>query len=502
MTGIPKALASFTLLLLLCCISQAATFTVTKTADTNDGTCDADCSLREAVAAANAAATDDIVSFSSLFDTAQTITLSGSEIVLANNGSLTITGPGADLLTLSGNSTSRIISTGASVIANISGIRFTGGNGVGALNSGRGGAIYNVGGTLVLSNSILTGNSAANGGALNNAASATPSVPAVLTIINCVISNNASTSSGGAMQNFSTSTLHLIGSTVSGNTSAGTGIAGAFQANGGVTITNSTFSGNSAASGTGGGVYYNGTMGLVMTNSTITNNSSLNGGGGLNRTGTTATVALRNNIIAGNNGAAASPDALGLVTSQGNNIIGNVGTSTGWIASDLQNVDPMLGSLADNGGFSNTHLPQAGSPAINAGQNCVVDASCSANNAPVPVATDQRGITRPQGGTVDIGSVEVAAAAANVTVSGRVLSQISYVPRALVTISNKGGVVASDTTNTFGNFTLTGVPSGQSYVVTVIAKGYQFDPVNLQVTGDVSNLEITAASSPFGARKR
>lgn len=33
---------------------EAATFTVTKTADTADGVCDADCSLREAIVAANA----------------------------------------------------------------------------------------------------------------------------------------------------------------------------------------------------------------------------------------------------------------------------------------------------------------------------------------------------------------------------------------------------------------------------------------------------------------
>jgi CSLREA domain-containing protein len=497
----PKALACFCLLLLLTCSSFATVYTVTKIADTNDGTCDADCSLREAIAAANAAVSNDVVEFSSLFSTSQTITLAGSELVIANNGTLTITGPGAALLTISGNGASRIISTGANVTASISGIRFTGGNGVGALNTGRGGAIYNVGGTLVISNSTITGNSAANGGGLNNAASASPSVPATLTIINTAITNNTSTSSGAAMQNFSTSTLHLIGSTVSGNASSGTGIAGAFQANGTVTITNSTFSGNSAPAGTGGGVYYNGTS-LIMTNTTITNNSCGVGGGGLHRTGTNPTAAVRNTIIAGNNGAAGSLDALGLISSEGNNIVGNVGTSTGWVASDLQNVNPMLGSLADNGGPTFTHLPQAGSPAINAGQNCVVGATCSASNPPVPVNTDQRGISRPQNTTVDIGSVEVVAAAANVTVSGRVFSQISYVPRALVTISSGGNVIASDTTNTFGNFTLAGIPSGQSYTINVFAKGYQFDPVNLQVNGDVSNVEITPAGSPFGARRK
>ena len=494
MSEFARFCASFLFLFCLSMTASAAVYTVTKTADTSDGMCDADCSLREAVAAANASADNDTIEFSSLFSSVQTITLGGSEIVFAANGSLTVNGPGASLLTISGNNQSRIFASGANVVVNINNLRFTGGNGVGAINTGRGGAIYNVGGTMVITNSILTGNTAANGGALNNAASSSPSVPANLTIIGCAITGNSSTSSGAAMQNFSTSTLHLRNTTVSGNTSSGTGIAGAFQANGTVTITNSTFSGNSAPAGTGGGVYYNGTTSLTMTNTTIVNNSSSAGGGGLNRTGTTAAVNIRNTIIANNNGAGTSPDALGAVNSQGNNIIGNNTGSTGWIASDLQNVNPMLDALASNGGLGNTHLPQAGSPAINAGQNCVVDLSCSTGNPPVAVTTDQRGVARPQGGTVDIGAVEVQAAAP-ANISGQVLSsEQTPVRNAIVTISNMSGVVAEARTNNFGNFDFTGIASGQSYTLNVIAKGYTFAPQNVNVTGDITGLTITAGS--------
>jgi CSLREA domain-containing protein len=63
------------------CFAQAAfsaTYTVTKIADTNDGACDADCSLREAVAAAAATVDNDTIQFSALFNQAQTITLSGT----------------------------------------------------------------------------------------------------------------------------------------------------------------------------------------------------------------------------------------------------------------------------------------------------------------------------------------------------------------------------------------------------------------------------------------
>jgi CSLREA domain-containing protein len=473
--------------------ASATVYTVTKIADTNDGTCDADCSLREAVAAANASVDNDSIEFSALFSTPQTITLTGSEIVFGSNGSLTINGTGANLLTISGNNASRIFASSANAVVNLNNLRFTAGNGVGATNSGRGGAIYNVGGTMVITNSILTGNAAANGGAINNAASASPSVNANLTIIGCVITANTSTSSGSAMQNFSTSTLHLRNTTVSGNSTTTTGIAGAFQANGTVTITNSTFSGNSAPSGTGGGVYFNGSS-LIMTNTTIVNNSAGIGGGGLHRTGTNPTANVRNTIIANNTGAAGTSDVSGLVTSQGNNLIGSVGTSTGWIMSDLQNVNPMLEALAANGGLGNTHLPMAGSPALDAGQNCVVDLTCAAANPPVAITTDQRGVTRPQNGIVDIGAVEVAVAAA-VTVSGQVLSPDSTPLRNVtVTISNMSGVVESARTNSFGYFTLSNIPSGQMYTLNVIAKQYSFTPQNINVTGNVTGVVITASS--------
>lgn len=53
--------------------AQAATFTVTKTADTNDNVCDRDCSLREAITAANNSPANDTIIFASLFNSAQTI---------------------------------------------------------------------------------------------------------------------------------------------------------------------------------------------------------------------------------------------------------------------------------------------------------------------------------------------------------------------------------------------------------------------------------------------
>src|SRR6185437_4416474 len=93
----------------------------------------------------------------------------------------------------------------------------------------------------------------------------------------------------------------------------------------------------------------------------------------------------------------------------GHNVIGSADRSGGsfgttvWLANDFTGtdanpLDPKLGSLANNGGLTQTMLPLAGSPAINNGSNALV---------PGGVTTDQRGQTRVQNGTVDIGAVEV-----------------------------------------------------------------------------------------------
>lgn len=463
--------------------ANAVTFVVTKTADTNDGTCDADCSLREAVVAANASAEADVINFSSLFDTAQTITLSGTDIIITSSGGLTINGPGADKLTVSGNNASRVFSNNTGAVTTISGLRVTGGNGVSTVTTGRGGGVYNSGGTLTLTNLIISGNTAANGGGANNAGTAT------LNIINCILSNNTATGAGGALQNFAGNTTNIRNSSIHNNTSNSTTTGGgAMQANGIVTISNSTFANNSAVGGSGA-IYYNGT-GLVMTNVTIASNTSTANGGGIHKATATLNAFLRNNIIAGNNGAAGSPDITGAYNSEGNNIIGNVGTSTTWVASDKLNVSPMLGAFGDNGGFGNTFLPMAGSPAIDAGQNCVVDLSCSANNPPVALTTDQRGVTRPANGTVDIGAVEVAAAAVNVSVGGRVLSDTGTgMPNTLVFLNSPGGS-RSTRTNSFGYYTFDNVLTGTMITVGVSSKSFNYANQNVTVSGQISNLDF------------
>ncbi len=375
-----------------------AVYTVTKIADTNDGTCDADCSLREAVAAANGTADNDTIIFASLFNTPQTITLGGTDIIINNNGTLLIFGPGADKLTVSGNNASRVFTNNTLSVATIANLRVTGGTAVSTVQTGRGGGVYNNGGTLTLSNLVLTGNTAANGGASNNAGTAT------LNIVGCAIFNNSATASGGATQNFGGNTTNIRNSSIYNNTSGSTVGGGAIQANGTVNITNTTISGNTANTGAGGGIIFNGTA-LNITNSTIVGNTSTTNGGGIHKS--TANIGVfRNTIISGNNGIATSPDATGAINSEGNNIIGNIGTSTGWIGSDLQNINPQLSPHGFYGGNGLSFVPGSTSPALNGGQNCVIDLTCTANNPLVAINTDQRGTPRPFGATVDIGAVE------------------------------------------------------------------------------------------------
>lgn len=404
MTNFRRLFLVFCFVFSLAAGASAETYTVTKIADTADGVCDTDCSLREAVIAAEATASSDLIIFSSLFDSAQTIVLSGTDIIMTGNGFLRINGTGANLLTVSGNNQSRVFTNNTGAATTIFDLKITGGNGVSSVQTGRAGGIYNNGGTLSLVNVIVTGNTAANGGGFNNAGTAT------LSLFNTEVSNNTSTGAGGGGQNFSGSTLNMIGSTFSGNTSNSTLTGGgAIQANGILNIANSTFSGNMAQGGSGGAMFYNGTN-LIMNNVTITANTATSNAGGLHKSTNTNNANLRNTIIAGNTGEAASPDATNVFNSLGNNLIGNPGTSTGWVATDILNQNAQLAPLANNGGATRTHALLPTSPAVNAGNNCVTNLSCPANNPPTALTVDQRGQARV--GNVDIGAFELGSTVA------------------------------------------------------------------------------------------
>ena len=207
-------------------------------------------------------------------------------------------------------------------------------------------------------------------------------------------------------------------STLSGNSVTGSfGAGGALYENGGtLTVTNSTIAGNSAG-GVGAGIDENAGT-LTSVNSTIADNTEPSDGdglgGGLNVDQGTAT--LNNTIIALNTdgaGPGATPDNLyvdgsGTVSSASAfNLIGagggNSGLTSGVNGNKVGVADPGLGTLADNGGPSQTIALLAGSPAIDAGKN-----SLAVDPKGDPLTTDQRGTGFPRivNGTVDIGAFE------------------------------------------------------------------------------------------------
>jgi len=200
-----------------------------------------------------------------------------------------------------------------------------------------------------------------------------------LEVNNSTISGNRAGTFSAGIHNVGT--LEVNNSTISGNR-AGT-FSGGIHNVGTLTVNSSTISGNSA--GTDNGGIGNASAGtLEVNNSTISGNSANNNAGGI---GNGSTATLNNTIVANNEGG----NCAGLpVTDDGGNLEWP-GNDCGFALS----ADPLLGPLADNGGPTQTHALQPDSPAIDAAVECP------------PPATDQRGVSRPQGDACDIGSFEL-----------------------------------------------------------------------------------------------
>jgi predicted outer membrane repeat protein len=260
-------------------------------------------------------------------------------------------------------------------------------------NSGPG--VDNNSGTVTIVNSTLTGNhnpagqDSGYGGGISTYGG---KLPGYMSVSNSTISGNSAFYGGGGIA--SGSYLTIVNSTVSGNSAGDSG--GGIATGGPVQITNSTISGNSAAN-SGGGIASRGHPAEIA-NTTLSGNSA-SSGGGIYNVGQYGALEISNTILnAGplgenifNNG--------GTVTSHGYNVSSDNGGGYLTGPGDQINTDPLLGPLQDNGGPTLTHLPLAGSPAIDAGDP---------NFIPPPLR-DQRGrcFYRVFGRRIDVGSVEV-----------------------------------------------------------------------------------------------
>jgi CSLREA domain-containing protein len=199
-------------------------------------------------------------------------------------------------------------------------------------------------------------------------------IGATITLTDSAVSDNT----GRGIDHYA-GELTIINSTISGNTDSGISTGRSV-----LTVINSTINANA-----GSGIFI-GNSPIFVVNSTISSNA----GGGIFNAGGTAK--LHSTILA-NNLSSKECDVgdLGGFFSDGYNLVGD--DSCGFSGpGDIVGVDPKLGPLQDNGGLTFTHALVPGSPAIDAGD----DAAC--------LATDQRGVTRPQGTACDIGAYELA----------------------------------------------------------------------------------------------
>lgn len=350
------------------------------------------CSLREAIQAANTDTAVDACIAGSGTDTiavpagTYTLSIAGTGEDANATGDLDVTGyliiNGASAVStiIDGGGIDRVFEVRPGADVQIDAVTIQNGNpgagfgAAGILNSG----------TLMLTNSTVTDNTGDNfGGGIYNVGT--------MTLTDTTVSDNillGTNTSGGGGGIFSSGTMTLTRTTVSGNSTIGRG-GGIYSADPTVTLTNSTISGNTALNG--GGIFNRfGTVNLIHV--TLTGNTATDNGGGVWNFG--GTMTLTNTIVNSNMAATPSDDCAGAITSLGYNLASDTSCALGG-TGDLNSTNSLLGPLANNGGPTMTHALLLASPAIDA----VPLASCN-------VSTDQRGIARPQGAGCDSGSYE------------------------------------------------------------------------------------------------
>jgi predicted outer membrane repeat protein len=386
-------------------------------------------SLREALYIASQNTGPDVITFA---DNVRGTILLSSQLVVGSE--VTITGPGAGVLTIDAGGASRVLQISSGAAATVSDLTLTGGAvttaspagniGGGIYNAGdlhlervvvagnhtdaaylaganNGGGIYSYGGSLWIKDSTIDGNQARWGGGLSVALSG----PAVLVIDGSTISNNLGLSAVSSGQPDGVGGGLFLGSA--------SGVTGA------AIITNSTFSGNYSKQGAGLIIRDDDTAATIV-NCTITDNHTsyfvsgaptvITGGyaGGIQIFAASGTpeVTLHNSIVAGNTAQNTNyQDIWGAVQSGArNNLVGQVGGSGltngvngNQVGTTTVHINPLLGPLADNGGSTKTHAIESGSPAIDAGDFLAAQSSGT-------LLADQRG--RGRYGWTDIGAYE------------------------------------------------------------------------------------------------
>ncbi len=331
----------------------------------------------------------------------------------------------------------------------ISGSTFTGngaGHGAGVIGSGVGGA----GGVLGVTDSVFSGNSGEQGGAIQiDSGSAT--------ITNSTFTDNTGGDHAGAIDIADhaadcgpcagTGTVVISGSTFSGNHSnsndGGAILNGNAGGSGTVTLSDSTFTGNSVDSGQSGGAIANEGGTMTVTDSTLSGNAAGSGGQGDNIYNT-ATLNLGATIVA--NPGADGNCSLGTFTDLGYNLSDDTScgfSSTGDLSDTPAGLDPT--GLQSNSGPTQTIALEPGSLAIDA----VADPSLCP-------ATDQRGYERQL--PCDIGAYDTDADPATPTAPtiSNLPASGTYGGSFTATVSTTGDGTMSVTSSTTSVCTVSG----------------------------------------------
>ena len=400
--------------------ATATTRVVTNCLDSGSG------SLRGTIGAITTVSGDEVTFSPSL--SCSTITLSSGEIQIPQ-ANLTITGPGADSLTIDGAGAQRIFRHTGTGTLRINDLTIAHGKYAASSGAATGGCLRSAG-NIVLTNSTVsyclahaTGSASAYGGGvftsgdlylehstldynIVNGPSETATVfprvwgggafvaGALIASYSSLFGNSASTSDhrgvGGAL--FTYGSAEVSQSTISKNRADTVGGWSArSSASATISILNSTISGNRAFATTGA-IFT--TVPLTLANSTVAFNQAGYFAGGIY--GNAVTLTLQSSIVADNIIDSAESDIDGLfgVTISGNPNL--IVASSLTLPADTIRACPKLGGLVDNGGATLTHALAHDSPAINHG-----------NGEQFP-ALDQRGpgFPRPFGAGVDIGAYE------------------------------------------------------------------------------------------------
>ncbi|CAG0935945.1 hypothetical protein TFLX_04799 [Thermoflexales bacterium] len=285
--------------------------------------------------------------------------------------------------TVTGNTTNSYhVVTGATG-ATLDGFTITAGYG-GA--SRYGGGMYNLASSPALSNVTFSGNMADSGGGMANRSYSNP------TLTNVTFGGNSASQGGGMYNNNSNPTLTNV-TFILNSAPSGDG-GGMDNESSSPTLTNVTFSFNSSSGGAGGGM--NNTTGSNPTLTNVTfNGNSANWGGGMNNYNS-SNPQIRNTIFWGNtdNSHGAQIYNYNSSTPIVNDSVVQDGCPAQSACTNIIITNPLLGTLGYYGGFTLVVPLQTGSSAINTGN----DAVCP--------ATDQRGVSRPQGMHCDIGAYE------------------------------------------------------------------------------------------------